>query len=347
MKVGIATVQVPFIRGGAEVHAESLRRELVKRGVEADVITTPFKWYPPERLLDCMLMARLVDMEEVGGVKIDRVVALKFPAYYVPHPAKTGWILHQHRQAYELYETPFGDLHRTETGRRVAREIRKWDDRFLGDLKPLFANSENVAQRLKAYNNIAAEPLYHPPGNHELFRCDAYGDFVLCPGRLESIKRQHLIVEAMKHAPEGLRLVLIGLCHGDYGRRLTEEISKGERENRVAMLGPISEEKKIELYAHCLAVYNGAYEEDYGYVTLEAFLSAKPVITHTDSGDPLEFVLHGTNGYVVPPDPVRIGECLHRLHESRQRAKRMGAEGRKTLEEKRISWDHVVERLLS
>ena len=31
-------------------------------------------------------------------------------------------------------------------------------------------------------------------------------------------------------------------------------------------------------------------DEDYGYVTLEAMLAAKPVITCTDSGGPLEFV---------------------------------------------------------
>ena len=34
----------------------------------------------------------------------------------------------------------------------------------------------------------------------------------------------------------------------------------------------------------------GVYDEDYGYITLEAFFAGKPVITHTDSGGPLEFV---------------------------------------------------------
>jgi glycosyltransferase involved in cell wall biosynthesis len=46
------------------------------------------------------------------------------------------------------------------------------------------------------------------------------------------------------------------------------------------------------------AVLFAPYQEDYGYVTLEAFLSRKPVITARDSGGTLEFVEDGVNGYV-------------------------------------------------
>ena len=127
MKIAIATVQVPFIRGGAEILADSLQRELRARGFEADIVTIPFKWYPPERLLDCMMMARLTDLTEVNGQRIDRVIALKFPAYYVEHPDKVCWLLHQHRQAYDLFGTEYGDLHHTEAGRNVTTEIRRWD----------------------------------------------------------------------------------------------------------------------------------------------------------------------------------------------------------------------------
>ena len=44
------------------------------------------------------------------------------------------------------------------------------------------------------------------------------------------------------------------------------------------------------------------YDEDFGYVTLEAFLSRKPVITATDSGGPNEFVVDGVNGFVRAPE---------------------------------------------
>ena len=48
MRIAIAMVQVPFIRGGAEIHAEMLRDELKKRGHQVDIVTIPFKWYPGE-----------------------------------------------------------------------------------------------------------------------------------------------------------------------------------------------------------------------------------------------------------------------------------------------------------
>ena len=44
MRILIATVQVPFIRGGAEIHAEGLRDALRNAGHEAEILAIPFKW---------------------------------------------------------------------------------------------------------------------------------------------------------------------------------------------------------------------------------------------------------------------------------------------------------------
>lgn len=347
MKVGIASVQVPFIYGGAEILAESLKRELIKRKIEAEIITMPFKWYPPECILDHMLAARLLDVTEVNGQSIDRLVTLKFPAYYFSHSNKVAWILHQHRQAYDLYETEYGDLHLTETGRIIAQEIYRWDQRLLLQHKALFTIAHKVTNRLQYYNSLAAETLYPPPSNHECFRCEDYQHFVLAPGRFDVIKRQHLIVEAMSKAPAHLKLVLIGQANNAYGDQLFRMIHHMGLENRIIVRGSVTEEEKLDLYARCLAVYNGVYDEDYGYVTLEAFLASKPVITHTDSGGPLEFVVDQENGFVVSPEPARIADCLHKLVEYPQQARKMGQTGKLILADKHISWDYVIERLLS
>jgi len=97
---------VPFIRGGAEVHAEGLRNALCEFGHKAEILAIPFKWYPPEKILDHMLACRLMDISEVAGTPVDLVVGLKFPAYLISHPNKVLWILHQHRTAYELWDHP-------------------------------------------------------------------------------------------------------------------------------------------------------------------------------------------------------------------------------------------------
>lgn len=347
MKIAIVTVQVPFITGGAEIHAESLRRELRTRGHEAEIVTIPFKWYPPERILDCMAMARLMDLTEVNGQRIDKVIALKFPAYYVEHPDKVCWILHQHRQAYELFGTPYGDLHHDEQGRRVAAEIKRWDAAFLPKSRKLFANSKTVSERLRTYNQIAAEPLYHPPTNYQRYRCAKSSDYILYAGRFDTIKRQHLLVEAIAQTKTPTKAVIIGPYEGEYGKQVLLAIETLGLQDRVQCLGMVDEEEKLDLYAHALAVYNGVYQEDYGYVTLEAFFASKPVITHFDSGGPLEFVRDGENGYVVAPEAKAIAEVIDRLYRNKERAKTMGVAGNDLLNRLGINWDNVIERLLS
>jgi len=108
MRIIVATVQVPFVRGGAEMHAEGLRDALQREGHEAEIVAVPFKWYPPSRILDCMLACRLFDLSESSGAKIDCLIGLKFPAYFIPHPNKVLWILHQHRAAYDMWDTQLG-----------------------------------------------------------------------------------------------------------------------------------------------------------------------------------------------------------------------------------------------
>jgi glycosyltransferase involved in cell wall biosynthesis len=347
MKIGIVTVQVPFIRGGAEIHAESLKAELIARGFDVDIVALPFKWYPPETLLDHMLAARLIDLTEVNGEQIQRLITLKFPAYYTPHPNKVAWILHQHRQAYDLYDTPYGDLHGSESGRAVAREISRWDRSFLPQHRSLFANSRRVADRLRSYNDLIAEPLYHPPGNSDRFRCDPYENFILVPGRLDTLKRQHLAIEALAFTPEPLKLVLIGAAVKRYEDEVRRKVTDLGLHNRVVFRGLVAEEEKLALFARCLAVYYGVYDEDYGYITLEAFLASKPIITHNDSGGPLEFVTDEENGYVVPPEAAYIAERFRTLLDKPLCAQAMGRAGRASLAAKGITWGHVIERLMS
>ena len=103
MRILIATTQVPFIRGGAEAHAEGLRDALLREGHEAEIVAVPFKWYPAEKILDHMLACRLLDLTEVAGTPVDLLIGLKFPAYLIPHPNKVVWLVHQMRQVYDRH----------------------------------------------------------------------------------------------------------------------------------------------------------------------------------------------------------------------------------------------------
>ena len=95
---------------------------------------------------------------------------------------------------------------------------------------------------------------------------------------------------------------------------------------------------------NALAVIYVPFDEDYGYVTLEAFLSAKPVVTATDSGGTLEFVVDDRNGVVCAPEPEAVGAAVTRLANDRARTARLGRAGLELA--RTVTWDGVVEKLL-
>ena len=86
------------------------------------------------------------------------------------------------------------------------------------------------------------------------------------------------------------------------------------------------------------------YQEDYGYVTLEAFLARKPVVTASDSGGTLEFVADGVNGYVCDPTPDALAAAVNRLGADPALAAALGDRGYGVAAG--ITWDHVVDRLV-
>ena len=346
MRIVIATVQVPFIYGGAEYHARNLKKALIDAGYEVDIVTTLFKWYPPERIVEHILACRLLDLSESTGQAIDMLIGLRFPAYYIFHHNKVIWLLHQHREAYELWGTEFGGLHHYPNGETIREIIKNCDNKFLREAKKIYANSKNVAQRLKKFNNIYAEPLYHPPPDYEKFYCDNFDNYLLFISRLSPIKRQHLAIEAMKLVKAPVKLIIVGSAdNNNYQQYLLQLTEKNGLKEKVLFLGNINKEQKLKLFANALGVLFIPFDEDYGYVTLEAFYSHKPVITCKDSGGPLEFVEDNVNGFIVLPHPETIAEAIEKLSNNIQMAKKMGKAGYEKLKALNISWKNVVTKL--
>lgn len=348
MRILIATVHVPFIRGGAEVHAEGLRDALRAAGHEVEIIAVPFKWYPPERIIDHMLACRLLDVTEVNGTPVDLVIGLRFPAYLIPHPNKVLWILHQFRTAYELWDHQLGDLIYSPNGAEVRDAIRQADRHFIGQTKVVYANSANVAARLKYFCDINAAPLYHPPPHAEKFQTAEAEDYFFFPSRLCLPKRQALVLEALAHTKKPVRVRFAGAADQPaYQHELKSLARKLRVHDRVEWLGPIDEETKRELYARALGVIYPPIDEDYGYVTLEAMLASKPLVVCTDSGGPLEFVRHEETGLISEPESGQIAKALDRLWQDRDTAKKWGVAGNALYREMNITWDNVVRKLLA
>lgn len=347
MRILIATIQVPFIRGGAEIHAEGLRDALQVAGHQVEIIAIPFKWYPPERVLDHMLACRLFDLSEVTGNTVDLLIGLKFPAYLIPHDNKVLWILHQFRTAYELWDHPLGDLIYEPNGVEVRDAIRSADKNVLPQAKRVFANSANVSARLKFFCDFDAPALYHPPPNADSFYSAEAEDYFFFPSRLCLPKRQSLVLEALARTTNPVTVRFAGLAdEGKYQNHLKRLATQLGVEKRVEWLGQVSETHKLELYAKALGVIYPPIDEDFGYVTLEGMLARKPVVICSDSGGPLEFVRNGQNGLIADPTPDSLAQALDCLWENRREAKQFGTAGFELYRQMNISWTKVVESLL-
>jgi len=342
LRIVVCEAQVPFVEGGAESHVRQLIERLEARGHEVSLVAIPFKWYPKHEILAHAAAWRLVDLSESNGRRIDLVIATKFPTYFVRHPNKVTWLIHQYRAAYELCGTPFSDFEYTEGDVGLRDQLMRLDREMLLESRRLFTNAGNTARRLEKFLGLAAEPLYHPPRLADRLRAGRYGDYLLSVGRMESIKRVDLAVRALKHSDPPIRLVVAGTgSQREQAERAAREAGVTER---VEFVGAVDDERLIALFADALGVIYAPFDEDFGYVTLEAFLAGKPVITATDSGGPLEFVVDGVNGLVCDPVPEAIGAAIRSLAADRARARAFGEAGRARA--KQITWDGVVDKLV-
>ena len=333
---------MPFVEGGAELHVSGLIDQLRRHGYDVEKVAIPFRAHPKSELLAQAAAWRLLDLSASNAQSIDLLIATRFPTYFARHPRKVAWIIHQHRAAYELCGTPYSDFDHTEADVGLRRRLFDLDRRMLDECRHVFTNARNTARRLEQFNGVAARPLYHPPPLAARLHSGEYGDYVLVVGRLEAVKRPELALRAMTHVPPPVRLVVVG--QGSQRHVAEQTAADAGVAQRVVFAGAPSGDELVQLYAGALAVVYAPFDEDYGYVTLEAFLSAKPVVTCGDSGGTLEFVRDGENGFVCDPDPEAIGAALARLASDRELAQQLGERGRARAAQ--VTWDGVVEQLV-
>jgi glycosyltransferase involved in cell wall biosynthesis len=342
MRVCVCATQVPFVRGGAEALVASLDQQLRARGFDVDVVTVPFNWVPHGQVLRSAFAWRLLDVQPDPARPVDLVIATRFPSYLLPHPNKVLWMVHQFRQAYDLLGTPYSDFDATPDRREIVERLREMDTRALGECRLKFAIAGTPAARLQRFNGVSAEVLYPPPPHEGRYRDGAFGDYVFTAGRLDPLKRVHLLIEAMARTRTPVRARIAGV--GPERAALEALIARHDLGHRVELLGWVDDARLLDLYAGSLAVYYAPYDEDYGYVTVEAFKSGKPVLTAADSGAVLEFVEDGVTGCIAAPEAAADRAAqIDRIYEDRARAGALGAAGRTRVST--ITWDRAIAAL--
>ena len=335
VNVAVCGAQAPFMRGGAEMLMENLVSAFNAAGHRAELVRLPVAW-DRARIFDAALAWRMVP------INADIVVATNFPSYYARHPHKVVWLLHQHRVAYDAADTEWSDIADDDESLETQRLLYEWDTRVLEEATALYAVSDVVAQRLRRFNGLDAPVLHHPPPLHDRLHDGPFGDYVFAPMRLERNKRPDLVVGALAQWNPTIRAVLTG--PGSMEEMLRRSAERDRAADRLEIRGHIGEEEMVDAFAGALAVVYVPFEEDYGYVTLQAFLAGKPVITSSDAGAVLEWVEDGVNGLVTDGTPEGIAAAVDRLAADRRLAGELGAAGRDRVAG--LRWSDVTRTLV-
>jgi glycosyltransferase involved in cell wall biosynthesis len=344
-RVAVVTSTPLFVEGGHLVMARALVQALRDCGHEAELVLTPQNRFG--RQGGAYLAAWLTDVG-IGhnNLPVDHVISLRYPSYAVRHPNHVVWLNHTMREYYDQWEAfskPLSWKGQIKEGARRALIHRA--DRWLltNNVRKVFTISKTVTARLARWGGIKSEALYPPPPQRA-YRCDDYGDYIFAVSRLAPLKRLSLLLEALaRPEAQGIRCVIAG--EGEEQASLQQAIATRGLTSRVSLIGRIDERQLVDHLARCRAVCFPPFDEDYGFVTVEAFSSRKPVITCFDSGGPAELVLEDINGKVCAPRAESLAAALRQLTDDRRLAERLGQMGFEHVSQ--MTWPKAINRLLA
>jgi glycosyltransferase involved in cell wall biosynthesis len=213
------------------------------------------------------------------------------------------------RAFYDLY-----DVYRKNHSVFIAVPFKIWvqlhrriSEHYLSHVFKIVTNSINTRNRIKKYLNKDSIVIY-PPVDTSRFKFKEYGDFWLSVNRLYPEKRVELQIEAFRKMPDQKLLIVGGYAAGDhaagYASKLITELPKN-----VTLMGSVSEEKLLELYATCIGHITTAMNEDFGMTPLESMAAGKPVVAVKEGGY-LESMVDEETGLLVEANVESIVRAI-------------------------------------
>jgi len=343
VRIAVVTSSPPMAEGGHMVIARELTAALRDAGHEAHIVVTPQNRFG--RQASAYAATWLTDVSSSEGRPIDQVISLRYPSYAVRHRRHVCWLNHTMREYYDLWDRFSATLSpQGLVKERVRRAVLHAADRYLltRNVTRLFVQSRTIQQRLAMWPSLRSTVLY-PPAPNRPYRTDGYGPEFLFVSRLTPLKRADLAIRAAADpAAAGARLLIAG--DGEERPALERLVSELNLSARVRFAGRLTDEEMLDALARCRAVVFPPLQEDYGFVTVEAFASRKAVITCRDSGGPAELVADGLSGFVSEPTAAAIAAAMGRLAGDPALAERMGAAGHEA--GARLTWPETVRALV-
>lgn len=176
------------------------------------------------------------------------------------------------------------------------------------------------------------------PGVREEFGIEPEAPVIIIVGLLMRWKGQDVFLDAaalIRACLPQARFLVVGdrLADGDAGyvAELRQRVGRLGLERAVTFTGFRHDVQAI-MSASDVVVHASTSAEPFGIVLLEAMAAARPVVA-TALGGPLEIVVPGETGLLVPPgDPKALAEAVLFLLERPALRRAMGETGRKRLE---------------
>ncbi len=228
--------------------------------------------------------------------------------------------------------------HATQRGPKaaVSGAAHHW---VVGQMSRILAISEAVRQAMLdrgeapsrkitvVPNGISAPDPAGPAETRRRLGIAANTPLVVCAARLEREKDIASLVSAMgivqKTVPE-VRCLVAGA--GSEKAALEEQIERLNLSERVTLLGFRADATALMAAADVFVLPSLA--EPFGLVLLEAMALGRPVVA-TQAGGPLEIVVDGETGFLVPPSsPEALANAMERLIAGPAAGRRLGENGR-------------------
>lgn len=308
MKTAVLSCNDFVVLGGAERHildlATALDADIVCPRYDPEIIRnydpagkiriiSLGKALPPEprRQFEGMRLFKHLDIGYDFVICMDDM-AVRYLVHDIPH---LYYVLSPRRAFYDMYYPTLETYHGVHRWFYwgVLNTFKAVDRRFVRKhVRNFAANSHNVRNRIYKTYLRDASVLYAPVHTNR-YRYEPSEGYWLSVGRVDKWKRVELQVEAFRQMPEK-KLIVAGPVYPAYSW-LRESAPPN-----VTFLGPVGEDRLIDLYSRCEGFITTAIDEDFGLTPVEAMASGKPVVAAKEGGY-METVIDGHTGLLVSP----------------------------------------------
>jgi starch synthase len=193
------------------------------------------------------------------------------------------------------------------------------------------------------HNGIDPDRFRRTDRRDALAKWNVKPPYVLFVGRITDQKGIFHLLEAAPKMPRGVQVVLCASAPDtpEIEERLKRTLPQHPNVTWIPAMVPVDE--VVQLYSHAAVFACPSVYEPFGLINLEAMACGTAVVASATGGI-LEVVEDGVTGLLVPPGrPDDLASAIRKLLDDPERARAMGAAGRRRVEEK-FSWASVAER---